>query len=94
MTDKELVTHLKFIKLAAEFNAKPVGARAEALDMAIKAVEDRILCREIIERALRSSDPINFYKAQALERLGEILEVKRDNPEPAEKEQITFDDIL
>lgn len=53
--------------------------------------------QEITERALRSSDPINLYKAQALEEIYKILGGELKAPaedSELDKDQVTFDDIL
>lgn len=52
---------------------------------------------EITARALRSSDPINLYKAKSLEEIAEILGIEIKEPEatePDNKDQITIDDII
>lgn len=53
--------------------------------------------KEITARALRSSDPINLYKARALDDIAEILGIEIREPEAEEadsKDQITIDDII
>lgn len=54
--------------------------------------------REITERALRSSDPINLYKANCIDEIAQILGVELEAEPPVEesedKDQITLDDIL
>ena len=53
--------------------------------------------KEITERALRSEDPINLYKARALDDIAEILGIEIKEPEAEEansKDQITIDDII
>lgn len=53
--------------------------------------------KEITERALRSQDPINLYKACCINEIAEILgieEVKQDIKEQDDKDQITIDDII
>ena len=53
--------------------------------------------KEITARALRSSDPINLYKAKSLEEIAEILGIEIKDPEATEtdnKDQITIDDII
>ena len=97
MTDRDLVLHLKFLRLAAEFQARPDGARAEALDQAIEAVETIAEIRQIAARALRSSDPSNLSKAQALDQIGAILSQKEEDPDPEETgsgDQISFDELI
>ena len=53
--------------------------------------------KTITERALRSSDPINLYKACCINEIAEILGVKLEDPaeeSDSNKDQITFDDII
>ncbi len=52
--------------------------------------------KEITARALRSEDPINLYKARALEEIADILGIETIAPAPAadSKGQITIDDII
>ena len=53
--------------------------------------------QEITARALRSSDPINLYKACCINEIAEILGVKVEDPADKSddnKDQITFDDII
>lgn len=68
----------------------------EAFEVSIKALDDIIKIKEITARALRSEDPINLYKARALDEIAEILgiELKAPAEEPDNKDQITFDDII
>ena len=67
----------------------------EAFDIAEQAILKLDKIKTITERALRSSDPINLYKALCIKEIAEVLGVKA--PDPAETEskgQITFDDII
>ena len=77
-------------------NAKAGRTDYEAFDRAEQAILKLYKIREITERALRSSDPINLYKALCITEIAEVLGVKA--PDPAEetdkKGQITFDDII
>lgn len=69
----------------------------EALNLAYKAIENIQKIKEITERALRSSDPINLYKACCINEIAEILGVKVEDPAPAadnNDNQITIDDII
>lgn len=68
----------------------------EAFEVSIKALDDIIKIKEITARALRSEDPINLYKARALDEIAEILgiELKAPAEEPDNKDQITIDDII
>lgn len=53
--------------------------------------------KEIVERALRSEDAINQYKAKSLEEIAEILGIEIKEPEAEDtdnKDQITIDDII
>lgn len=101
MTDQEA---LSFFTELVNFYEKdypfpnPNNEQVKAYKVAIEAFETIQKIREITERALRSSDPINLYKARSLEEIAEILGVKVDDPAPAEdpdsKDQITIDDII
>lgn len=67
----------------------------EAFDRAEQAILKLDKIKTITERALRSSDPINLYKALCIKEIAEVLGVKA--PDPAETEskgQITIDDII
>lgn len=73
------------------------GDRAkEALNMAKEAINKLDKIQTITERALRSSDPINLYKALCINEIAEILGVKVEDPaeKKEDKGQITFDDII
>ena len=76
-------------------NAKAGRTDYEAFDRAEQAILKLDKIKTITERALRSSDPINLYKALCIKEIAEVLGVKA--PDPAEiesKGQINFDDIL
>ena len=77
-------------------NAKAGRTDYEAFDRGEQAILKLYKIREITERALRSEDPINLYKARALDEIAEILgiELKAPAEEPDNKDQITFDDII
>jgi hypothetical protein len=49
MTKQEAIKHLEFLKIAAEIQAKPERVETEALDMAIKALEQEP-CEDAISR--------------------------------------------
>lgn len=83
----------------------------DALDIVFKLARDAIeraesedeessklnKIKDITERALRSSDPINLYKACCINEIAEILGVQLDEPAPAadrNDNQITIDDII
>lgn len=69
----------------------------EAFKVSIKSLDDIIKIKDITERALRSSDPINLYKACCINEIAEILGVQLDEPAPAadnNDNQITIDDII
>lgn len=68
----------------------------EAFKVSIKSLDDIIKIKDITERALRSEDPINLYKARALEEISKILGIETAPPvtAPADNNQITFDDII
>lgn len=71
--------------------------KRETLLKVISEVDEVYKIKEITERALRSEDPINLYKAQALVEISKILGADSgDRIEAPENdsEQITFDDIL
>ena len=99
MTDQEALsffTELVNFYEKEYFSPNPNNEQVKAYKVAIEAFETIQKIREITERALRSSDPINLYKARSLEEIAEILGVKVDDPapDPNNKDQITFDDIL
>jgi hypothetical protein len=68
----------------------------EAFDRGAEAIGKLNRIQAITERALRSEDPINLYKARAIDEIAKILniELKAPAPESDSKGQITFDDIL
>lgn len=91
--------------------SKQIKELDNALDIVFKIARDAIeraeaedeessklsKIKEITERALRSSDPINLYKACCINEIAEILGVKLDEPDPAadnNDNQITIDDII
>ena len=67
-----------------------------AYSYAIDALNNINRITAIVERALRSSDPINLYKAKSLDDIAAILGVKIEDPADTglDKDQITFDDII
>jgi len=76
-------------------NAKAGRRDYEAFDRAEQAILKLDKIKTITERALRSSDPINLYKALCINEIAEVLGVKAPDPvETESKGQITFDDIL
>ena len=70
----------------------------EAFKVSIKSLDDIIKIKDITALALRSEDPINLYKARALDEIAKILGIELKAPDPAEdpdsKDQITIDDII
>lgn len=76
--------------------AKHGRSDGEAFDKGVDAIVKLSKIQTITERALRSEDPINLYKARALEEIAKILgiELKDPAPESDSKDQLTFDDIL
>lgn len=91
MTDQQVIAHLLYIKSGANPTLYP-----DIFNTAIEDINKLRKIKEITERALRSSDPINLYKALCINEIAEVLGVKA--PDPADKTeskgQITFDDIL
>lgn len=77
-------------------NAKAGRTDYEAFDRGEQAILKLYKVKEITERALKSEDPINLYKARALDEIAKILGIKLEAPaeESDSKDQITFDDIL
>ena len=77
-------------------NAKAGRTDYEAFDRAEQAILKLDKIKTITERALRSSDPINLYKALCINEIAEILGVKVEDPEEKKesKGQITIDDII
>ena len=75
---------------------EPMGCMAETLiDNAspIPLLEISKI-KEITERALRSEDPINLYKARALDDIAEILGIEIKEPEIAKRLVIKQDEDL
>jgi hypothetical protein len=68
----------------------------EAFDKGIEAIGNINRIKAITARALRSEDPINLYKARALEEIAKVLgiEIIAPAPETTEQGQITIDDII
>ena len=68
----------------------------EAFDIAEQAILKLDKIKTITERALRSSDPINLYKACCINEIADVLGVRVTAPDPEadNKGQITFDDII
>lgn len=76
-------------------NAKAGRTDYEAFDIAEQAILKLDKIKTITERALRSSDPINLYKALYINEIAEVLGVKAPDPDKVEsKGQITIDDII
>lgn len=77
-------------------NAKAGRTDYEAFDIAEQAILKLDQIKTIVERALRSSDPINLYKALCINEIAQILGVKVEDPEEKKesKGQITIDDII
>ena len=78
-------------------NAKAGRTDYEAFDRGEQAILKLSKIKEITERALRSQDPINLYKACCINEIAELLgieEVKQDIKEQDDKDQITIDDII
>ena len=91
MTDQQLIVHLLNIKRGANPLLYP-----DIFDQTIEEINKLQRIKEITERALRSSDPINLYKASCINEIAKILgiELKAPSPESDSKGQITFDDII
>ena len=68
----------------------------KAVDYCLESLDKINKIRAITERALRSSDPINLYKALCINEIAEVLGVKVEDPAPKSegKGQITIDDII
>lgn len=50
---------------------------------------------EIVTRGLKAQDPINLYKANCLNEIAEILEIKVEpEDKPNDSDQMTIDDII
>lgn len=77
-------------------HAKAGRTDYEAFDRAEQAILKLDKIKTITERALKSEDPINLYKALCIKEIAEILGVKVKDPAEAadSKGQITFDDII
>ena len=76
--------------------AKHGRSDGEAFDKGVEAIVKLGKIQTITERALRSEDPINLYKARALEDIAQLLGIKREAPaeQTDSNDQLTFDDIL
>ncbi len=76
--------------------AKSGRSDGEAFDKGVDAIVKLSKIQTITERALRSEDPINLYKARALEEIAKILgiELKAPAEQADSNDQLTFDDIL
>ena len=102
MTDKEaidvLITNLICDFCHRGYKACDTCKTKETLDYCTEAFEKIQKIKDITERALRSEDPINLYKARSLEEIAKILGIELEAPDPAEdpdsKDQITIDDII
>ena len=72
------------------------GVIKETFERAEQAILKLDKIKTITERALRSSDPINLYKALCIKEIAEILGVRVTDlvEETDKKGQITFDDII
>lgn len=68
----------------------------EAFDKGIEAIGKLNRIQEITLRALRSSDPINLFKACCINEIAEVLGVRVEDPDEKKesKGQITIDDII
>ena len=76
-------------------HAKAGRTDYEAFDRAEQAILTLDKIKTITERALRSQDPINLYKALCINEIAEVLGVKAPDPDKTEsKGQITIDDII
>ena len=101
MTDKEaidvLITNLVCDFCHRGYKACDTCKTKDTLDYCTEAFNKLSKIREITERALKSEDPINLYKALSLKEIAEILGVQLDEPAPAadnNDNQITIDDII
>ena len=82
---------------AVLLNAKAGRLDYKAFDIGAEAILKLDKVKTITERALRSSDPINLYKASCINEIAELLGVKVEDPAEKSdnnKDQITFDDII
>lgn len=101
MTDKEAKSF--FAELVNWYeneyiSTNPNNEQVKAYKVAIEAFDNIQKIKDITERALRSEDPINLYKARSLEEIAKILGIELEAPDPAEdpdsKDQITIYDII
>ena len=76
--------------------AKHGRSDGEAFDKGVEAIVKLSKIQTITERALRSEDPINLYKARALDEIAQLLgiELKAPAEQADSKDQLTFDDII
>ena len=91
MKDPQLISHLLYLKSGGN-----PTLYLDTLDTAIENTVKLSKVKEITARALRSSDPINLYKACCINEIAELLGVKLEDPveESDSKGQITIDDII
>ena len=101
MTDKEaidvLITNLICDFCNRGYKACDTCKTKETLDYCTEAFNKLSKIQEITARALRSSDPINLYKASCINEIAELLGVKVEDPAEKSdnnKDQITIDDII
>ena len=100
MTDREALrlinNETRLYSIAARADSKDTNVinMLEAHEIAKKAIEDLSKIKPIVERALRSSDAINSFKAKSIEEIAEILGVVIEEEPEAYENQITLDDIL
>ena len=79
MKDEEVISTLEFLKIAAQIDAKPVNVNTEALDVAIKAVQQPkiIYCKDCKYQVKRFCTDKRFteggYWEQGCSHFGEII---------------------
>lgn len=80
--------------IATLLQAKSGRKDYEAFDKGAEAISKLNRIQAITERALRSSDPINLYKARAIEDIAKLLGIEIKAPESDSKDQIKIEDII
>lgn len=90
MTNTELIAHLIYIKAGGS-----PALFTDVIDGSIDELYKLEKIRQIVTRGLKAQDPINLYKANCLNEIAEILEIKIEpEDKPKDSDQMTIDDII
>ena len=97
MTDQEaldvFIENVEWYDQFGDNIPKVWKTKRDAYSVAVRCIKERDRIKEIVARALRSQDPINLYKAQSLNEIADILEIKIDD-DNGSGSQIDIFDIL